>query len=361
MIFKDEVEITASSGKGGDGAISFLREKFVPDGGPDGGDGGDGGSVIFRRNPQLHTLANFHNNQIFKAPAGQDGKGKKCYGKKGKNLYLDVPPGTVISSLDEENNKTLIVDLSDGVTEYVVVQGGRGGKGNIHFKTAVKQSPQYAQKGTPDESKNLLLELKLIAHIGLAGFPNAGKSSLVSCLTNARPKVAHYPFTTLVPNLGMMIPENFGDGLLVADIPGLIEGASQGKGLGIEFLKHIERTKVLLFVLDITDKPQEKFEILRKELQYYSQKLYDRAYVVCFNKVDLMPEIPEEIRSFIDILRKDSIPVFITSAGTGEGLKELKKNLFTIWENIPQDQEEIDLLQNIPKDKFEDFTVGLDL
>ncbi len=245
MIFKDEVEISVTSGKGGDGSASFRREKFIPNGGPDGGDGGDGGSVVFNVNPQLHTLAKFHNGQKFKAQAGADGEGQKCFGRKGTDVVLEVPPGTMISEIDENGEKHLLADLSYGTNQYTVVKGGRGGKGNIHFKSAVKQSPQFAQKGGQPQHKNLVLELKLIAHIGLAGFPNAGKSSLVSCLTNARPKVADYPFTTLVPNLGMMIPEYYGDGLLVADIPGLIEGAADGRGLGIEFLKHIERTRLL--------------------------------------------------------------------------------------------------------------------
>ncbi len=361
MIFKDEVQIVTSSGKGGDGSASFRREKFVAEGGPDGGDGGDGGSVIFKVNPQLNTLAKFHNGQKFSALPGADGMGGLCYGKQGHDTILEVPPGTIVSEIDTEGNKKVIVDLSDGVNEYIVLKGGRGGKGNIHFKTAVKQSPQYAQKGALGTSKELLLELKLIAHIGLAGFPNAGKSSIVSCLTNARPKVADYPFTTLIPNLGMMIPEYYGDGLIVADIPGLIEGAAEGRGLGIEFLKHIERTKLLLFVLDITENPEEKFIILQKELASYSQRLFKRSYVVCFNKIDLMPEILEEIQEFMDRLKKDNIPVFITSAGTGEGLAVLKNDLFTLWNALPKDQEELDAYKESQTKDFDDFTIGLDL
>lgn len=360
MIFKDEVQITATSGKGGDGSASFRREKFIPNGGPDGGDGGDGGSIIFHVNPQLHTLAKFHQGQKFKAEAGGDGMGQKCFGKKGTDIILEVPPGTMVSEIQEDGTKTLIVDLSYGVNQYTVVKGGRGGKGNIHYKTAVKQSPQYAQKGTPSEQKMLLLELKLIAHIGLAGFPNAGKSSLVSCLTNARPKVANYPFTTLVPNLGMMIPEYFGDGLLIADIPGLIEGAAHGKGLGIEFLKHIERTRLLLFVLDITDSPEEKFNILRKELALYSKTLSQQHYAVCFNKIDLMPTITEEISTFINNLKSQNIEVYLTSAGTGEGLNELKSSLFQLWNSLPQDEVD-DRYIETPEDNFDDFTTGLDL
>ena len=361
MIFKDEVNVFTYSGKGGDGKVSFLKEKNVPLGGPDGGDGGDGGSVIFRVNPQLHTLANYHNGQKFLAQAGENGQEQKCYGKKGQSIYLDVPPGTIVSEVFEDGTHKALVDLSDGVNEFKVLQGGFGGKGNIHFKTSIKQSPNYAQKGTLGSEKALLLELKLIAHIGLAGFPNAGKSSLVSCLTNARPKVADYPFTTLIPNLGMMVPDYFGDGLLIADIPGLIEGAAQGKGLGIEFLKHIERTKLLLFVLDIMENPEEKFNILKQELGTYSQRLSRRNFVVCFNKIDLMPEITEEVQDFMDRLKKDGIRIFITSAGTGFGLAEIKQELFTIWHSLPQDPEELEVYVEAPVDKFEDFTIGLDL
>ncbi|MGL4676410.1 MAG: GTPase ObgE [Brevinema sp.] len=357
MIFKDEVEIFISSGKGGDGAVSFRREKFIPNGGPDGGDGGNGGSVIFHVNTQLHTLAKFHEGQKFRAEAGKNGDGQKCFGRKGEDIILEVPPGTIVSEILEDGTSKFIADLRYG--EHTILNGGRGGKGNIHYKTAVRQSPQYAQKGTPGEQKNIVLELKLIAHIGLAGFPNAGKSSLVSCLTNARPKVADYPFTTLVPNLGMMIPEYYGDGLLVADIPGLIEGAAHGKGLGIEFLKHIERTKLLLFVLDLTDSPEEKFNILRQELAFYSQKLSQRSYVVCFNKIDLIPEIPQEITNFINSLESQGVPVFITSAGTGEGLALLKTKLFQIWNDLPKNEDE-DAME-VPKDSFDDFTKGLDL
>ncbi|MGL4366763.1 MAG: GTPase ObgE [Brevinemataceae bacterium] len=360
MIFKDEVNITVSSGKGGDGAVSFRREKFMPNGGPDGGDGGDGGNVIIRLNPQLLTLANFHTGQKFKAKSGENGMGQQCFGKKGNNIILEMPEGTVISEILEDQTKKIIADLSGNIKEIVIAEGGKGGKGNIHYKSAVKQSPQYAQKGKLGIKKDLCLELKLIAHIGLAGFPNAGKSSLISRLTNARPKVADYPFTTLVPNLGMLIPETYGDGLLIADIPGLIEGASEGRGLGIEFLKHIERTKLLLFVLDISDNPEQKFNILRKELANYSEKLSQQHYVVYFNKTDLMPEISEEILEFSNFLQNKNIPVFFGSAGTGEGLPQLKKDLFTIWKSLPQE-----VVQNeLPKeenDNFDDFTKGLDL
>ncbi|MGL4394508.1 MAG: GTPase ObgE [Brevinema sp.] len=362
MIFKDEVDIVVTSGKGGDGCVSFHREKFIPNGGPDGGDGGDGGSVIFRVNDQLNTLANYHVGQKFKAEHGQDGQGEKCFGKKGKDVILEVPAGTIISAINEDGSREILMDLSGKYTEYVVLKGGSGGKGNVHFKTAVKQSPQYAQAGKPSQTKELSLELKLIAHIGLAGFPNAGKSSLVSRLTNARPKVANYPFTTLVPNLGMMIPETFGDGLLIADIPGLIEGASEGRGLGTEFLKHIERTKLLLFVLDITDAPKEKFLILRRELERYSEILAARQFAVYFNKIDLMPEITEEVEEFANDLKKQGILVFFGSAGTGEGLNELKKELFNFWKSIPADEEEIIFeAPNKDEDEFEDFTIGLDL
>jgi len=361
MIFKDEVLISISSGKGGNGSASFRREKFAPDGGPDGGDGGDGGDVIFKVNDQLHTLANYHIGQRFKADNGEDGMGGQRFGKKGKDIVLEVPPGTIVIEVLDDDTAIPLIDLSDVNMSFVAVKGGHGGNGNVHYKTSIKQSPQYAQNGRIAQNKQIRLELKLIAHIGLAGFPNAGKSSLVSRLTNARPKVAHYPFTTLIPNLGMMIPEKFGDGLLIADIPGLIQGASKGKGLGIEFLKHIERTKLLLFIIDITDNPIKKFEILQQELATYSQKLSQRHYAICFNKIDLMPEIPDEIEKFSKKLKNQNIKSFFCSAGTGEGLNTLKKELFNIWTNIPNDcEEEIVIIPNDEKE-FIDFTKGLDL
>lgn len=354
MIFKDEVNISVSSGKGGDGCVSFRREKFIPEGGPDGGDGGDGGDIVFQVSSNLNTLANFHEGQKFKAKNGADGMGRKKFGRKGDNLILQVPPGTIIYEILEDGSSRFLADLSSEQQHYTVAHGGRGGKGNVHFKSSVKQSPQYAQKGKPSIRKSLRLELKLIAHIGFAGFPNAGKSSLIARLTNARPKVADYPFTTLVPNLGIMVPDSFEDGLIIADIPGLIQGAHAGKGLGLEFLKHIERTKLLLFVLDITDDPRQKFAVLRHELSLYSEELASRPFAVCLNKIDLMPEFSEEIVCFIDELKDQDIMIYTVSAATGQGLEEMKKSLYGLWKSLPN----TDIVQD---HDFDDFTQGLDL
>ncbi|MGL5722736.1 MAG: GTPase ObgE [Brevinema sp.] len=356
MIFRDEVIIHVTSGKGGDGCVSFRREKFIDSGGPDGGDGGDGGSIAFRVLANLNTLANFHEGQKYQAQPGGMGMGKRCHGRNGKDIVLDVPPGTVVHEELEDGTSVVLADLSVPNSIVTILKGGKGGWGNEHYKTSVKQSPQYAQKGGEAQTKKLRLELKLIAHVGLAGFPNAGKSSLISRLTNARPKVANYPFTTLVPNLGIMVPEGYGDGLIIADIPGLIEGAHEGRGLGLEFLRHIERTRILLFVLDISDEPAEKFAILKKELQLYSQKLSDRPYAVCFNKIDLMPELEEEIEAFIEECKKLEVPVFIVSAATGEGLEDMKKSLFALWKTLPAEAPE-----PISEEPIDDFTEGIDL
>ncbi|MGL5254878.1 MAG: GTPase ObgE [Brevinema sp.] len=356
MIFRDEVVVYASSGKGGDGCVSFRREKFIDNGGPDGGDGGDGGSVVFRVLANLNTLANFHEGQKFQAQHGAMGMGKRCHGRNGKDIVLDVPPGTVVYEELEDGTSEMLADLAVPNSIVTLLKGGKGGWGNEHYKTSVKQSPQYAQKGGEAQTKKLRLELKLIAHVGLAGFPNAGKSSLISRLTNARPKVANYPFTTLVPNLGIMVPEGYGDGLIIADIPGLIEGAHKGRGLGLEFLRHIERTRILLFVLDITDSPAEKLAILKKELVLYSQKLSDRPFAVCLNKIDLMPELEEEIEEFIKELKSQNTPVFIVSAATGAGLEDIKKSLFSLWRSLPTETPE-----PLSEDPIEDFTEGIDL
>lgn len=355
MIFRDEVRIFCRSGRGGDGCVSFRREKFAPNGGPDGGDGGDGGSVLFRVVPNLNTLANFHEGQKFSAENGALGMGKNCHGRKGADIVLDVPPGTVVYSENEDGTKELLADLSTPNAIVPLLKGGKGGRGNDYFKTSVKQSPQYAQKGGDFSEAVLRLELKLIAHIGLAGFPNAGKSSLISRLTNARPKVADYPFTTLVPNLGIMVPEGFGDGLILADIPGLIEGAHEGRGLGLEFLRHIERTRLILFVLDIADGPEEKFSVLRRELKLYSEALAERPYAVCFNKIDLMPELDKSVVKFQKKLKKEGISFYTVSAATGTGLEDMKKSLFTLWKSFPAEKP-------APTEKtIEDFTKGIEL
>jgi GTP-binding protein len=324
LIFKDEVEIYVKAGNGGDGAATFRREKFIPKGGPDGGDGGDGGNVVIHTDSQLRTLSHIHNHQKFKAQRGDDGSSNNKFGKNGEDVVIKVPVGTVIHDLESNG---ILADLVEDNQEFIIAKGGRGGRGNTHFKSSVNQTPFYAEQGKTGEEKSLRLELKLIAHIGLVGFPNAGKSTVISRLTNARPKVADYPFTTLQPNLGVMSFDNGHSSLLIADIPGLIEGAHNGKGLGIDFLKHIERTRFILYILDITDEPMEKFTILRNELLGYSGALYSRDFLIALNKIDLVYD-KEEVAQVIADFRKLCADTQIISAVTGDGLKELKSNLY---------------------------------
>ncbi|MCX7882832.1 MAG: GTPase ObgE [Brevinematales bacterium] len=324
MLFKDEVEIWVTAGKGGDGSKSFRREKYIPYGGPDGGDGGDGGDIVLVVNSHLRTLSHIHNRQKFRAENGENGMRKHMHGRNGRDTLIEVPPGTVVWDADSGE---LLADLTQSGERTIIAKGGRGGRGNVHFKSATNQTPFYAEPGKPGQSRHLRLELKMIAHIGLVGFPNAGKSTLISRLTNARPKIADYPFTTLEPNVGVMTLDDAYTSVLIADIPGLIEGAHLGKGLGIEFLKHIERTRVLLFVLDITNDPQRHFAILREELRAYSQKLYERPFLIALNKKDMYSEETHDlVRDFASCS-----PCYVISALTGEGLRELKVALFDAY------------------------------
>ncbi len=336
MIFKDEVEIEIHSGKGGDGSASFRREKYVPKGGPDGGDGGNGGNVVLRVSGQLRTLSHIHNRQHFKAGHGEEGRGSQCHGKKGTDCVIEVPPGTVVFEADK---KKPVADLTEDGSEFIAAKGGRGGLGNVHFKSSTNQTPFYAKQGKPGEAKSLRLELKLIAHVGLVGFPNAGKSTLISRITNARPKIANYPFTTLEPNLGVMTVDDAYTSILIADIPGLITGAHEGKGLGIEFLKHIERTKLILYILDATDEPTEKFKILQQELKGYSGKLAKRDYLIALNKTDRVPD-PTEMDEIAKAFSRKRCEVLRISALTGAGLKELKIALYRKYVEIEKRDED---------------------
>lgn len=331
MIFKDEVNIYVKAGNGGRGAVSFRREKYIPKGGPDGGDGGDGGNVVIKVNPHLRTLSHIHNNQKFKAKNGSDGMGSLKHGANGEDIIIEVPPGTVVY---DKKTMQVIADLTENEQSFIVARGGKGGRGNAYFKSPTNQTPYYAQKGLPGEEKEILLELKMIAHIGLVGYPNAGKSTLISKITNARPKVANYPFTTLKPNLGVMTIDDKFTSILVADIPGIIEDAHKGKGLGLEFLKHIERTKVILYVLDISDQPLQKFEILQRELKSYSTTLYERDFLVALNKIDLISlEECERVKKEFLSITEDVYPI---SALTGKGLKELKVAMYKKYQEAEQ-------------------------
>lgn len=330
MSFKDEVEIFVKAGNGGKGAVSFRREKYVPKGGPDGGNGGDGGNVIIKVNPQLRTLAHIHNRQKFRAGNGESGGSSLKNGANGEDIIIEVPQGTLVYEMP---SRTLLADLKEENDFFVVAKGGKGGKGNAYFKSPTNQTPYYAQPGLPGEEKVLLLELKMIAHVGLVGYPNAGKSTLISKITNARPRIADYPFTTLQPNLGVMTLDDAYTSILIADIPGIIEDASKGRGLGIKFLKHIERTKLIVYVLDITDDPIKRFDILRRELREYSELLYNREFIIVLNKIDMFDDLIEREKIKQELL-KFSDGVYLISALTGENLKELKIAIFKKYTTI---------------------------
>lgn len=344
-MFIDSAKFVVKSGKGGAGCVSFRREKHVLQGGPDGGDGGDGGDVFFEVSNNSHTLAFYKGKRLLSAANGEAGASKRMSGKKGENLTLIVPPGT--SVLDDETGEVLL-DLTEDKQRVLFLKGGKGGLGNTHFKNSVNQTPTYAQSGLAGVELSVRLELKLIADVGLVGFPNAGKSTLISAVSNARPQIANYEFTTLTPKLGQVAVDEF-DGFVMADIPGIIEGASQGRGLGLEFLRHIERTKVLLFVIDAASHREAKtqFEALRSEIKSFSDQLFARPFGVVINKIDaISPQQSRELtvtftREFCgatlceseafyaqnDELKPDlSKPLFILpiSAATNEGLKELK-------------------------------------
>jgi len=328
MGFIDEVLITVRSGAGGKGCVSFRREKFIPRGGPDGGDGGKGGSVFFRATERLATLLDFKYRRLFKARNGEPGRGRSQTGKNGKDIVIDVPPGTLL--YDEETGQEM-ADLVRDEQEVMILEGGQGGKGNQHFATSTNRAPRMAQPGIPGQEKRLRLSLKSLADIGLIGLPNAGKSTLLSRITTARPKIADYPFTTLMPNLGVMI---LGEDkkLTVADIPGLIEGASEGKGLGHRFLKHIERTRLLLHVMDITFSPLksllEDFFVVKKELEDYHIKLAEKKQMVVINKIDLYSSQHRDVREVKKALQDLGLESYPVSALTGEGLEDLKAALF---------------------------------
>jgi len=301
-MFTDRVELTLSSGKGGQGCVAFRREKFVTNGGPNGGDGGKGGDVIFKVDNNTHTLSGFKGRKNLKAENGRPGEGSRMTGKSGKPLYVIVPPGTQV--IDKETGEVLFDLLTDGY-EVRYLQGGRGGLGNFHFKSSTNQQPRYAQPGEPAVEREVILDLKLIADVGLVGFPNVGKSTLISTVSNARPEVANYEFTTLTPKLGQVDVGNY-ESFVMADIPGIIGGASDGKGLGLEFLRHIERTKTLLFMIDIANyrEVMDQFKTLQVELEKYSVKLHGRSYAIALTRSDaLMPEeVAEKTRALIEEL-----------------------------------------------------------
>ncbi|MCR5205100.1 MAG: GTPase ObgE [Lachnospiraceae bacterium] len=324
-MFADTAKIYIRSGKGGDGHVSFRREKFVPDGGPDGGDGGRGGDVIFVVDKGLNTLNDFRFKHKFCAQNGEDGKNKRCHGMDGEDLIIKVPEGTV---LREEESGKIVADMSCGNERQVILSGGRGGKGNMHYATSTMQAPKYAQPGQAAKELNLILELKCIADVGLVGFPNVGKSTFLSRVTNARPKIANYHFTTLNPNLGVVDLDG-GKGFVIADIPGLIEGASEGIGLGHQFLKHIERTRVIIHIVDAASvegrDPVNDIEKINLELEKYDPELSLKPQIIAANKMDVLfgEDKDEAVNKLKKVFEPKGIEVVPISAVTGEGIKEL--------------------------------------
>lgn len=321
-MFIDQAKIVIKSGKGGNGSVSFRREPFVPEGGPDGGDGGRGGSVIFVADENLRTLMDFKYKKKYDAENGQDGMKRNKFGKSGEDMIIKVPPGTVVT---DEATGLVMKDLKTPGDSFIAAKGGKGGKGNVHFKNSVRQAPNFAEAGGFAKERTVSLNLKLIADVGLVGFPNVGKSTLLSVCTNAQPKIADYHFTTIAPNLG--VAEVFNTSFVMADIAGIIEGAHMGIGMGFQFLKHVERTKVLIHVVDVSGSegrdPIEDYDKINDELSKYSQKLAQKPQVVCANKIDLIEIESEEYLAFKKHVEAKGIKVFPVSAPLRQGITEL--------------------------------------
>ncbi len=323
-MFQDFARIHIKSGKGGDGHVSFRREKYVPAGGPDGGDGGRGGDVILEVDTSMNTLFIYKHRYQFRAQDGEQGGKKRCHGKDGTDIVLKVPEGTI---LREEHSGKIIADMSGGNRRQIILKGGRGGRGNMNFATPTNQAPQYAEPGKPAIELDCTLELKLVADVGLVGFPNAGKSTFLSRVTNADPKIADYPFTTIDPNLGV-VDLGDGRGFVIADMPGLIEGASEGVGLGFRFLRHIERTRVLIHIVDTASfdgrDPVEDIRAINRELERYNPKIMEKPMLIAANKIDVRmnpdDDPVERIRAAFEPL---GFPVYPISAVTGEGVRQL--------------------------------------
>lgn len=357
-MFVDRVKIHIKAGNGGNGCVSFYRAKYVTNGGPDGGDGGKGGNVVFVADEGINTLMDFRYKKLFKAENGVDGGKRNCTGANGKDVVIKVPVGTIIR---EAETGKIMADMVTPFEEKVLIKGGKGGKGNQHFATPTRQAPRYAERGRTAKEYDVILELKLIADVGLIGFPNVGKSTLLSMVTNANPKIANYHFTTLSPNLGV-VRSKWGEDFVMADIPGLIEGASEGIGLGHEFLRHVERTKVFIHVVDAAGlegvDPVENIEKINEELKKYNDSLLDRPMVIACNKMDI-PEAKENFEKIKDIYEPKGIKVFPISAATNTGLDELLSAVSSILKDYPEDivfEEDFDPYVEVAVDS-EPFTI----
>ena len=336
-MFVDYAKIIIKSGDGGNGAATFRREKYVAAGGPDGGDGGRGGDIYFKVDPNQNTLIDFRFTKKYKAENGQNGSGNRCFGKSGKDLYVMVPRGTVVK--DAESGK-VIADLSEEDQTELILKGGRGGKGNTHFATSTRQAPHFAIDGEKGKEKEVILELKLLADVGLVGFPNVGKSTLISRVSSAKPKIADYHFTTIDPNLGVVKTEH-GDSFVMADIPGIIEGASTGVGLGIQFLRHIERTRLLLHVIDVAGtegrNPVDDFNKVNEELKNYSEKLSKRKQIIVANKIDALQD-DENMKALEKVAKENNLEIYKISAATGSGINELMNHVGEVVKTLPKEE-----------------------
>ena len=353
-MFIDRAKIRVKAGKGGDGSMSFHREKYIAAGGPDGGDGGHGGDVVFVADNQLSTLLDFKYKKKYQAPNGGDGTAGRCRGKNGEDLIIKAPVGTII-----KYNGKIVCDLKQKGDTFVAAKGGTGGWGNVHFATATRQAPKFAKVGTLGDERELELELKLLADVGLIGFPNVGKSTLLSTVSAAKPKIANYHFTTLVPNLGVVRTED-GESFVAADIPGLIEGASDGAGLGHDFLRHVERTRLLIHVVDVSGiegrNPIEDFDLINKELAAYNADLMTRPQIVAANKTDIITD-EAQYQAFLDEMGKRGIKVFEISAATKKGVRELMAYAASLLKDIPIPETEVEDIEHVeynfmPSDSF---------
>jgi len=357
-MFVDVAKINLKAGKGGDGAVAFRREKYEPAGGPYGGDGGDGGSIVLVADEGIRTLMDFRYKRHYKAETGENGRTKKQFGKSGQNLILKLPVGTLVK---DANTGKVIVDMKEHNQEFTIVKGGKGGRGNAKFATATRQAPRFAEPGRPGEERDIVLELKLLADVGLIGFPNVGKSTILSIVSEAKPKIANYHFTTLKPNLGVVKIEE-GQSFVIADIPGLIEGAHEGVGLGHDFLRHVERTRVLVHVLDGSGiegrNPIEDFYSINEELLKYNPKLGEKPQIIVANKMDL-PQAEEWLIKIKEEFEPKGYKVYSISAATREGINKLKYGIWEALSTVEVDYETFDEQMDIIIDEpiGDDFTV----